>query len=391
MKSYIPTLSILLMLAASMPAQAQTTTAAPVYLSVTLKDLVVLSNDSATPITLTLERNGASVGSVTQSVTSDKGSASLQGITATGTLPDDAGGLAAGVLTAIISVRGAPALSISGAPEPMQDGRLIWRTISLSWPTASPIRPSGQDLMLFNRGWSSDTLTLLFSPAPGVNLSGATVELQAWSGTQAAKGALLNSTSAPIQSDAPGVAYAVLELDHLPPQIVWRGRLAMPNGSNYAYQWSELDFATGSSPNGGYTRGTPPIIQAAASKHRVEQHTETVTVQAEVLTGQYTQDLQDHSGDKYDRIEGEDVSGLLPFFTGERTNGRAPVTNETVTTEPVTNALTLSNTQPCSGGWCWGDTAMSPEHFARNLIVVLVLTLAAVSIIAVARHRRRTA
>lgn len=165
----------------------------------------------------------------------------------------------------------------------------------------------------------------------------------------------------------------------------------MPNGSNYAYQWSELDFATGSSPNGGYTRGTPPIIQAAASKHRVEQHTETVTVQAEVLTGQYTQDLQDHSGDKYDRIEGEDVSGLLPFFTGERTNGRAPVTNETVTTEPVTNALTLSNTQPCSGGWCWGDTAMSPEHFARNLIVVLVLTLAAVSIIAVARHRRRTA
>lgn len=306
---YLPMIAIALMLTPAVGAAVES----GVYVGNTLRDIELVASDSPHNVTVVLEREGRVIAREARTFESRDGPISLQGLTATALVAANDSEFTTTPLAGRVYVDNELALGVVGIPTRGPDGELLWRSVDVTWPVDSPLRPNGERLMTFTRGWSTDHLTLALAPVEGANLSGAAVLIQAWAGSNERRAALLNHTQVPISMTPDGHAIAMADFDRLPPLVTWSARLEQ-GGRTVATVWSDLDFAIGRSTNGGYDPGSPALVRAAYSKHRVEAHKDAVTVFSGVLTSSWDHDLAEGCTGRFDRIEGADVQAFAGSF-----------------------------------------------------------------------------
>lgn len=371
----IPTLCLLLIaspLAFALDTNTTTTPMDNAFLSVTLDGLEATSpNDAPIRVGLVLETDGREVARETRDLTPTNGTASLAGLSATA-LAGPEGGLAQHLLGVRISIDGQEGLSVAGRAVQDANGTWGFRVASMTWPSQSRIAPTSDTVLQFAQGWDSDNMTVAFVPAPGVNVTGLRVRMQAWSAGAPNEGVLVFDQEVDAMFDPRGVGIARFNLDHLPPKLKWNATILGPTGVP-ASVYGRVDFPAGRSDSTGYEPGIPRLVVGAASGHDVKHHDDAAALPRSALTVTYPITRTDGDASGFNWVLGSNASLLSEVIEGPAKQPTTPSPQPpTPDPDPDPHPGNESIDVPDEGsGPSWVDLAKATVA-TRALVIALV-------------------
>ncbi len=255
-----------------------------VFVSVSLEDLQLVNQVGQPVVLLSLFRDGDIRDSQERSLTPRAGIVDLTGLSAS--FESAEGDFFGHRLGAEIRVDGSLVLGLSGQPV-AEGGETKFRVTSLLYPPNSTLESTGDRLMTFRSGYSSDDITVGFTPAPDVPGYGLVIRLEAASVVPPDETPVVFST----QTIGPkrttyGNFVASFRVERLPPTIKMTYSL-LHEGAPLASAWMVLDMPTGRSWDSGNDPGTPPAALAYGAVHDVDDHATSVTLPDTVLTNSF--------------------------------------------------------------------------------------------------------